>query len=293
MSIYHKILAYSNPLIQMIRIIGVKIGIISPNHLRVLIFHDIPPEQEDAFKKQLVWLKKHWSIISPEKFEKYISGSEPILGSNLLISFDDGLISNRIVAEKILNPMGIKAIFFVVSDFVDLEDNYHARQFIAENIVPDIDIEKVPNNWANMHWSDLQYLLDKGHTIGAHTRKHTRLSDCHTDEELYDELIESAECIKSNLGVDVQHFAFTFGDIDSLSEKALSVARSKYKYIYSGIRGDNAQLLSPLSICRDAAASQSENYEYTLFDNNLLAAFLNGAADLKYKKARKLMDSWI
>jgi peptidoglycan/xylan/chitin deacetylase (PgdA/CDA1 family) len=277
----------------MIRIIGLKIGVISPNHLRVLIFHDIPPEQEDAFKKQLVWLKKHWSIISPEKFEKLISGNEPIIGANLLISFDDGLISNRIVAEKILKPMGIKAIFFVVSDFVDLEDNSHARQFIADHIAPDIAIEDVPDNWANMHWSDLQYLLNTGHTIGAHTRKHTRLSNCYTDEELYDELIVSAECIKKNLGVDVQHFAFTFGDIDSFSEKALTVARSQYQYIYSGIRGDNAQSLSPLSICRDSAATQSDNYEYILFENNLLAAFLNGVADIKYKKSRKLLDSWI
>jgi len=293
LSLHHKIIAYSNPLIQIIRIIGLKIGVISPNQLRVLIFHDIPPEQEDAFKKQLVWLKKHWSIISPEKFEKFISGNEPIIGANLLISFDDGLISNRIVAEKILNPMGIKAIFFVVSDFVDLEDNCYARQFIADHIDPDIAVEDVPDNWANMHWSDLQFLLDKGHTIGAHTRKHTRLSNCHSDEELYDELIVSAECIKKNLGVDVKHFAFTFGDIDSFSEKALSVARNEYQYIYSGIRGDNAQSLSPLSICRDSAATQLENYEYTLFDNNLLAAFLNGAADFKYKKSRKLLDSWI
>jgi hypothetical protein len=43
-----------------------------------------------------------------------ISGNEPIQDNNLLITFDDGLISNRIVAEKILNPMGIKAIFLLL-----------------------------------------------------------------------------------------------------------------------------------------------------------------------------------
>ena len=52
-----------------------------------------------------------------------ISGSEPIQGNNLLITFDDGLISNRIVAEKVLNPLGINAIFFVVTDFIDINNN--------------------------------------------------------------------------------------------------------------------------------------------------------------------------
>jgi len=293
LSLYHKIIIYINPLINVVRAIGLKVGVILPNQLRVLIFHDIPPEQQDAFKKQLVWLKKHWTIIPPEKFEKLISGVEPVLGSNLLITFDDGLISNRIVAEEILKPMDIKALFFVVSDFVDIENKKSSHQFIADYIVPGMDIGKVPDNWDNMHWSDLQYLLKEGHTIGAHTRKHTRLSGCVNDDQLYDELIVSAENIEKKLGVNVQHFAFTFGDVDSFSQEALSVARSQYKYIYSGVRGDNVKSLLPLSICRDCAATQSEDYKYTLFDNNLLAAFLNGAADFKYKKARMLMDSWV
>ena len=65
-----------------------------------------------------------------------ISGLEPIQDNNLLITFDDGLISNRIVAEKVLNPLGIKAIFFVVTDFIDIKNVDDARQFVADNIIP-------------------------------------------------------------------------------------------------------------------------------------------------------------
>lgn len=51
-----------------------------------------------------------------------LAGDETINGRNLLLSFDDGFASNRDVAEKILNPLDIKALFFVVSDFVNLKD---------------------------------------------------------------------------------------------------------------------------------------------------------------------------
>jgi peptidoglycan/xylan/chitin deacetylase (PgdA/CDA1 family) len=292
LSLHHKIIAYTNLLIQVIRIIGLKIGVISPNHLRVLIFHDIPPEQEDAFKKQLVWLKKHWSIISPEKFEKFISGSEPILGANLLISFDDGFKSNLIVAEKILNPMGIKAIFFVVTDFIDIKNVDDAHQFIADNIMPSIKKEEIPEHWHNMQWEDLSALIEQGHTIGSHTKKHTRLSSCNNKDEIIEELVISANYIESKLGKKVNHFAFPFGNIESFSNAAMEVAKSQFRYIYSGLRGNNVNNVSPFAIRRDVAAQLLSNNESRIYDEKLLKAFLNGTADYRYSSAKRKLDSW-
>jgi peptidoglycan/xylan/chitin deacetylase (PgdA/CDA1 family) len=293
MSAHHKLLTLANPLIQIFIRIGINIGILEPNQLRILIFHDIPPNQEKIFHNQLVWLQKKWTIVTPEIFEKMISGTEAIKGNNLLITFDDGLISNRIVAEKFLNPMGIKFIFFVVSDFVNIEDKEEAHQFISKHIMPDANVEDIPNNWNNMKWSDLKALLEQGHSIGGHTKRHARLSACNNEHELKIELIESADCITKKLGCEVKHFAFTFGDIDSFSKEALSIARRKYSYIYAGARGNNARSLSRHTIRRDCAAIQSEHYEYIMYNNNLLDAFLGGAADIFYRKYRKLIDSWL
>ena len=61
-----------------------------------------------------------------------ISGKIPIIGNNLLITFDDGLASNRVVAEKILNPMGIKAIFFIISEFAKIKKPSEARKFVSD-----------------------------------------------------------------------------------------------------------------------------------------------------------------
>lgn len=292
MPLHHKILTYTNPTLRLVRNVGTKLGLVNNNHLRVLIFHDIPPNQEIAFQNQLEWIQKNWNIVSPEIFEKMITGNKPIIGDNVLITFDDGLISNRVVAEKILNPMGIKAVFFVVSDFVEIKDRDEAHEFIANHIIPGAKKEDIPKAWNNMQWSDLEALLEQGHIIGGHTKRHTRLSEGVPKEELIEELIESATHVEKKLGNQVEHFAYTFGDVDSFCQDALSVASSKFKYIYSGVRGNNAECVSPLVIRRDAAAYQNASHEYLIFKNNLLDAFLGGAADFRYREPRKRIDSW-
>ena len=291
-AIHHKLLIYFQPIFSFVRKVAIKVGFVASSRLRVLVLHDIPPDQELALKKQLQELQKKWNIVSPEKFEKMISGIEPIQDNNLLITFDDGLISNRIVAEKVLNPLGIKAIFFVVTDFIDIKNVDDAHQFIADNIIPKAKKEEIPIHWCNMQWEDLSALIEQGHTIGSHTKKHTRLSSCNNKDELIEELVISANYIESKLGKKVEHFAFTFGNIESFSNAAMEVAKSQFSFIYSGVRGNNINNVSPLAIRRDVAAYQLLNNEYRLCDDKLLKTFLDGIADLHYFNARRKLDSW-
>jgi peptidoglycan/xylan/chitin deacetylase (PgdA/CDA1 family) len=292
MLMHHKLLMFFYPIFILIRKFSVMFRIISPNRLRVLAYHDIPEAEEASFEAQLRWLTKYWNIISPAEFEAIMSGKSPLIGDNLLITFDDGLIGNRVIAEKILNPLGIKAIFFVISDFVKIETSLVSRQFIAKHIIPNSRLSDIPKTWKNMQLSDLSALIKQGHTIGHHTKLHSRLSDCLTDDELEDELVSGSKYISTQLGIDINHFAYTFGDIESFSEAALNVARCHFQFIYSGLRGNNSQEVSPLSIRRDAAAYQLSNNEYRVFSNKLLGAFLEGAADFHYKISIKILDSW-
>jgi len=289
---HHKILMFFYPIFIIIRKFGIMLQIITPNRLRVLIYHDIPAVEEVNFEAQMRWLTKHWNIVSPSEFEAIMLGKTPLIGDNLLITFDDGLISNRVVAEKILNPLGIKAIFFVISDFVKIETPLASRQFIAKYIIPNSKLSDIPEAWRNMQLSDLSALIEQGHTIGYHTKLHSRLSDCTTGSELEDELISSSKCISTQLGIDINHFAYTFGDIESFSEAALAVAKSNFQFIYSGLRGNNGLGISPLAIRRDGAAYQLNNNEYRIFNNKLLASFLGGFVDFRYKKSKSTLDQW-
>ena len=94
------------------------------------------------------------------------------------------------------------------------------------------------------------------------------------------------------LGCNIEHFAYSFGGIDSFSQEALAVAKRRFRFIYSGIRGDNVKVCSPFAIRRDTAAYRGSDNEYALFNKNLLNAFLGGTADFHYAKPRETLDSW-
>ena len=291
MSLQHEILIITRPIQKIVREIGVKLGLINPNRLRVLLYHDIPLSQEDNLSNQLRWLKRNWNFVTPLQFEKMISGEIPIIGNNLLVTFDDGMLSNLAAAEKILNPLGIKAIFFVITEFVKIKEHLEARQFASDYLIPGSSINDIPEHWRNLQWSHLSDLIKQGHTIGHHTKMHTRLSHCRSGNELEEEIIISANEIEHHLSIEIKHFAYTFGDIDSFSKEALSVAKSQFSFVYSGLRGSNSKHTSPLAIRRDAAASQFPN-EYKIFNNKLLDAFLDGFADFRYKSSIRKLDSW-
>lgn len=264
----------------------------SPHALRVLLYHDIAPNDQARFAAQLRWLARTWTFVSPERFAAMLSGDEPVHGRNLLLTFDDGFASNRVVAERVLNPLGIRALFFAVSNFVSLEDREEARHFIAQNIYPGSRPEDLPAHWLNMGWSDLAALLEQGHGVGAHTRTHARLSKVETSLNLEREIVSSADLLAQRLGVPIEHFAYTFGDLASFSDKAMAVAKRRFRFIYSGLRGDNADGASSFAIRRDASALQDSCYNYSVFSNPLLGAFLEGVADRHYAPFRKVLDGW-
>lgn len=89
-----------------------RLGISAGNRLRVLLFHDIAPEEEARLASQLRWLARSWSFVAPTRFEAMLAGEEPVIGKQLLVTFDDGFASNRALAERVLNPMRIRALFF-------------------------------------------------------------------------------------------------------------------------------------------------------------------------------------
>lgn len=292
MSFHHDILAAAYYPIKLAKAIGRPLRLTSANQLRVLLYHDVDPRDQANFAAQMRWLKRSWNFVSAEKFAAMVSGLEPVQGRNLLLAFDDGFASNRVVAEEVLNPMGIKALFFVMSAFVGIEDVDEVRHFIAQNIYPDIHVDELPAHWSNMGWSDLETLLQQGHCIGGHTRTHARLSTLKNNSDLELEIISSADMLEKRLGVPIEHFAYTFGDLASFSEQALAVARQRFRFIYSGLRGDNAMGVEPYALRRDSAAFQDDSSHYFGFSNNLLGAFLEGAADFKYAKDIALLNSW-
>ena len=70
---------------------------------------------------------------------------------NILISFDDAYKSQKIVTEKYLDPLNIKALFFIVSDFVKLNSKDEAHEFIRKNFF------KFKNKKSQIKFSNKKY----------------------------------------------------------------------------------------------------------------------------------------
>jgi peptidoglycan/xylan/chitin deacetylase (PgdA/CDA1 family) len=252
--------------------------------LIVILYHDVNTNQIDKFASQIDWLSNYWEFITPRQFELMSIGVLPIDKNYILLTFDDGFYSNGIVATKVLNPRNIKAIFFIVSEFVDIEHEVNARKFIAKNIYPRLSPMQVPLGQYNLNWNDLKDLLKKGHMIGGHTRTHCRLSEVSCNQNLRAEIIDSADEISKNLSIDVKHFAYTFGTLEDFSEDALTVASDRFDFVYSGLRGYNSKKTSNYAIRRHSVSPENSL--------PLLGFLLEGGADYRYKKSLKAIDSW-
>lgn len=254
----------------------------SSARLRVLSYHDMSQGSEALFERQLRWLMRSWKIVTPEKFAAMIDGSEPIVEDSLLLTFDDGTISNLHVAGRVLEPLGIQALFFVVAQYVMMEEGW--RDFASERITLTDDPSQLPENFHNMSLDDLKMLVSMGHTIGSHTASHARLSEL-SGIALKNEIIDGGDLLEQALEEPVHHFAYPFGNFESISAEASQIARKRFKYVYSGMRGDNG--VRPLSwhLLRDSN-DPSDSLWYT-------GACLEGGADFLYADKLNVCRSWI
>jgi peptidoglycan/xylan/chitin deacetylase (PgdA/CDA1 family) len=279
MALQHSLLSTLYPILRLLHGAGRYFRISKNGKLRVLLYHDIAPHDIMKFERQLRWLSTRWKFISPDEFASMMSGDTPIVGDNLLLTFDDGFASNRLIAETILKSMGIKALFFVLLDFVECEAKGNSQAFIRKNIFPGMLVKDMPYHWDSMRWTDLLALLDDGHTIGCHTRSHLRLSSIDTSDLLFEEVCNSANILEQRLGIRIEHFAYPFGDLGSIDIRAIDIAKHRYRFIHSGLRGNNGSDHMPFLIWRDSVTPNDSL--------NLLGTFLEGGGDWYYAKGRE------
>ncbi len=220
--------------------------------LKILIYHDIPYNDFNKFEKQMKCIDRDYSFIRPDDLQDILAGNMKYTDTKVLLTFDDGFKSNALLAEKFLNPLGIKAIFFIPAGFINAKNRDEQKSFIAGNIYNNrFKPEGIPDDMAPMTWQDIERLVEQGHTIGAHTINHRKLIEIESECELKCEIIESGNILQKKLGIDIDHFSYPFGDIDSIDQRAIKIIRERYKYNYSAIRGNNSIDIIPYAILRD------------------------------------------
>lgn len=243
--------------------------------LRVLSYHHMSQADEVLFAGQLRWVMRTWDIVAPQDFAAMVDGEVPVRRDTLLLTFDDGTVSNLHVAERVLKPLGIRALYFVVTQYALLAERDDWRDFAVRQIMLSWEPKALPENFRNMSITDLRTLMAMGHTIGAHTATHARLSTL-IGSSLHEEIVGGADLLETHIGTPVQHFAYPFGDFDSISAEASLVARKRFGYVYTGMRGDNGPSRSAWHLRRDSN-DPHDSLWYT-------GACLEGGADFLYEK---------
>jgi peptidoglycan/xylan/chitin deacetylase (PgdA/CDA1 family) len=240
------------------------------------MLHDIKRKNFKKLESNLKFLEKNYNFINPNQLNK---NQFPKNKKNLLLTFDDGFKSNFIFANTVLKKLKIKAVFFVVADLIN--SNNYIKDRIIKNIYPERTTLKI-SQYNLMSWHDLRILEKTGHVIGSHTKSHLRLNKIKSLNILKEEIISPIYIFKKNRIKRPNFFAYSFGDFYSFNKKCFDIAKSKYEFIFSGIRGDNIKFNKILF---------RDNIE-DCYNLEMINFFIKGYSDFLYEKFRKIFLSF-
>lgn len=214
--------------------------------LIVLNYHGTPQKFLRNFERQVVALGKIFKFLSPEEVTDYLNG-EMSGGPYLLFTFDDGILNNKLILP-ILEKHGIKAIFFVVPEFIE-DDNQIV--FFERNIRPIINykIDGLAEDRTAMSWSDLRELIRLGHTIGAHSMDHT-MSKMDNFDQSQRQVIACKMKIEQELEIEVDSFCAPNNSLESVNKDAAALISKAYSHFHSTFPGANHPEVAPSFIKR-------------------------------------------
>jgi peptidoglycan/xylan/chitin deacetylase (PgdA/CDA1 family) len=168
-----------------------------------------------------------------------------------LLTFDDGKRNNVTCVAPELERLGVPAVFYVTTGFIESSqplwfDQYEALIRIVRNppglssavvkrlphtilkdrlnracLQADVVCDMKDDDIGAMTWDDLRLLTRKGFSVGAHTVNHPVLT-CLADYAAFEEIGESIRTVRKQLGF-CPTFAFTNGNYTArLARYALS-----------------------------------------------------------------------
>ena len=199
--------------------------LLKKNSVYVVNYHATYPKNKLNFLKQIEFYKKYFEIIDENSLLNFNQLFSKNKKPKILITFDDGHISNYYNAKN-LDQLGIKATFFLPISVIQrkTENNIELENQILNNkysILSELN-EDIKNNYQrlSMTWQQVIDLSNRGHSIGSHGYNHIRLSNDLDDSQLNKEVETSKKIIEEKLGKSINSFCWIIGDTKSYSKNA-------------------------------------------------------------------------
>lgn len=183
------------------------LALVSPSpvlaYVSVLLYHRFDEDRYPTtttssvqFEQQLSYLKTNgYAVMSMDQLAACVEGRAKIPDKAVVITIDDGFMSEYEHAVPVLRKHGLPFTIFVFTRGVG------TRGYVT--------------------WRQLRELESLGGTVGCHTHTHPRLINM-SAEEVESETVGSRRVLERNLGHPVRYFAYPFGQYD---ERVRSVAR--------------------------------------------------------------------
>jgi peptidoglycan/xylan/chitin deacetylase (PgdA/CDA1 family) len=140
----------------------------------------------EVFGQQMKFLQDSgYHVITFSDLADYFEQGRELPTLPVILTFDDGWVTQYENALPSLSKYHFPATFFVVTDYIG------HRGFVS--------------------WPQLQTLITDGMKIGSHSRSHPRLTKIADPAQLWDQIYNSKVVLESQLEVPVAEFAYPYG----------------------------------------------------------------------------------
>jgi len=153
----------------------------------------------EVFDQQMKFLQDHgYHVVTFSDVADYFDQGRELPTLPVIITFDDGWVTQYENALPVLSKYHFPATFFVVTDYIG------HRGFVS--------------------WPQLQTLLTDGMKIGSHSRSHPRLTKIADSAQLWDQINNSKAVLESQLEVAVAEFAYPYGLYNTAATEMVKAA---------------------------------------------------------------------
>jgi len=172
----------------------------APQEVVVLMYHSVGQEDweftvtPENFEKQIRYLKNRgylfWDF---RELKEFLTGRRNSIRQAVVVTFDDGYRDFVTNALPILRRYQIPALLLIHTDRSSYE---------------------LGNQYPLMSWDDIKKVASQGVKIGCHSHSHPNMKQL-SDEQLRQELEESAQMFREHLGFAPTLFAYPGGKFNA------------------------------------------------------------------------------
>jgi len=170
----------------------------------------------------------------PERLARVVTSvaADPTLWSLPALNWLKNLSATHTLSGGVPGPEEITGMIARAKGMTDEEIHRQLDLIDAE-----IDFQSAATSPSLLNWEQVAEMQDSGLVeAGSHTRRHIRLNDNLSEQQLVSEIVDSKACIEKHTGRKVKTFCFPNGDY---SQRALELVRQHYAGAVTTRRGWN------------------------------------------------------